>query len=85
MTKKVLLTALDGRIQVWKDPVAAYPELTGSPREVAQWLLDNGVNSWMNSSSMDFGTEYGFAEDDVRSLVLEEGDRILADEENEAV
>lgn len=83
MTKKVLLAALDGHIQVWTDPTATYPDLTGSPREVAQWLMDNGVTSWMNSSSMDFGTEYGFADDDVRSLIIEEGDRIIAEREKE--
>lgn len=47
-------------------------EETFSLEDAASMLIEEGVTSWMNSSSMDFGDEYGFDEPDVRRLLAEE-------------
>jgi hypothetical protein len=61
-----LLNAKAGKIEVMVFPDIVF---TGSPEEVARWLWDHQAEEWMCSSSMDFGTEYGFDHDNVRYLL----------------
>lgn len=68
------LNARDGKVEAWDKGTAIEdePDFIGSPDEVREWLLENERMSWLCSSSMDFGTEYGFDEDNVKALVLGE-------------
>jgi hypothetical protein len=61
-----LLNAKEGKIEVWEFPDVVF---TGSPEEVAHFLAEKGATEWLCSSSMDFGTEYGFDQDNVRYLL----------------
>ncbi|MDE4297132.1 hypothetical protein PXK56_18265 [Phaeobacter gallaeciensis] len=82
----LFLTATNGGINVenWGDhlPDIEFPE-EASPEDVAAFLVEHGVTSWTNSSSMDFATEYGFEEDDLRAIIYEEMCRLMGEEQPE--
>jgi len=66
------LSAEDGLIHVW-DQGTSYeddPDFVGSPADVAKWLSTENHDGFACSSSMRFGTQYGFKQDNVRHLVL---------------
>ena len=76
----VFLTVKNGKIEVHADISAfdAPPALTSdSAKEVAQYLIDNKVNDFTCSSSMDFAKEYGWPNFDAMGDVHEAYEKIM--------
>lgn len=55
------------------------PDHIGTPLQIAKVMVEKGIRSWMNSSSMDSGRDFGFRVNNVRGLISDAMNKLLAE------
>lgn len=66
------ISANNGKLQIYTtSDMDAAPCFVGSIQEVADYMVARGIQEAMCSSSLDFGTEYGFEVDDLHEMLEE--------------
>ncbi|MDX5412848.1 MAG: hypothetical protein LPK02_07350 [Rhodobacterales bacterium] len=77
------MEAKDNRVLLWLNIDDCLkgndPDHIGTPLQIAKVMVEKNVRSWMNSSSMDHGREYGFRVNNVRALVGDAMTHLLAE------